>query len=226
MENLPTKLESYFPAITNWKLRVVFPQSHSIHYRNVVRLAKLMDSYHEKIEPDGTILHMVGFESSELRRFKVLRGITENWRGCLFFIGDEIVDIDDLGFLECYRGKLMTRNYDQYCLSHLLWEDRKDSPFTCKLMFDKRRSEKWYEIGIFDNDIFYVDKPKIEEIIIDTARYNRYCPALDIKEIEKRINNLPEIINPRKDKGWEYDGSYYSSIHYGVKKNYRCWRTK
>lgn len=31
MENLPAKLESYLPTITNWKLQVVFPQSHSVH---------------------------------------------------------------------------------------------------------------------------------------------------------------------------------------------------
>jgi len=218
-------LRSSYPVLADWKLRVVFPQTKSVHYRNAVRLAKLMDSYREKVEPDGTLLHIVEFKPHELRRFKVLRGITENWKGCLFFIGGELVNIDELQFLECYRGKLMTKNYSYYCLSHLDWSDRSDSPFICKLMFYRRHYDRWYNFGAMDKGIFYIDKPKIAEVILESNKYNKYCPAIDIAEAARRLDGLPETINPLKDKGWKYwSFSVFRDTADGVGKDYQYWR--
>ena len=232
-KNLPQKIESSFPALEDWTLRVAFPQTTSVNYKNAVRLAKLMDSYSEQIEPDGSLLHIVEFRPDELRRFKVLRGITANWKGCLFFICSELVDIEDLNFLECHSGKLMCKNYDKYCLTSLLWIDRTDSPFICKKMFDRRRYEKWYDIGIMDHEVFYVDKARIEEILIETAGPNRYCflgPGLlshgklpliqrpNARYLQKRLFGPWSVYKKTKAGSMEYIQRIPSGSYPGFKK--------
>jgi len=51
---------------------------------------------------------------------------------------------------------------------------------------------------------FVVDKNKLIYTVARNLEPYMLCPALDAEAIKKRIEQIPEKINPKTSRGWEY----------------------
>jgi hypothetical protein len=75
---------------------------------------------------------------------------------------------------------------------------------------DPHYKKNWHEVGSFTDNIQYIDKTEIFELIEKEAdrKLLSLCPFFSLTKAEKLVKELPEQIDPRKDTLWEIRYAY------------------
>lgn len=209
--NLPDIPKSIdFP---DWYISISFGESPSKNYPQAVALAKSAPQYIENVV-DNKILHQAVFsdEPSEYLQFIKLYELVSNWKSCYVIINGVMVDRKIVGNLNyCYGDKCRSGKSD-FCYGA---SEYTSNPFGCHRAQMHAYNDPWYSYGIMDTKgIFHVDKDAIKKELVSRLAPYKLCPALDMDVVLSNVDKLPNTINPKVDKDWEYTTIIKNGIPY------------
>jgi len=207
-----------------WYLVTEFEKTPSINFRRVVELAKTHPGFIQLMDERNILIYRNIYRENDLLQFQELYKLIKNWKGMkLYFKGDE-VDFETIeSGIRCYtRAKLIysesaTPNPNNICGN---FEKNKLEMFPLTGCIGCRRSYVsmewessqsaeapcWFFFGNFDrHKVYNIDKEELENAAIGHLIEYHACPLLDLDQIREFIQQLPDRIDPRKDKEWEYN---------------------
>ena len=191
-----------------WTLTLEFSPSSSKAFPQILKLAKSMEGFTETQDDEGQSLYHVSFEPLGIADFEQLYKKVKTWKGILVYVNDQMVSQSDVSkWLICYRDKVAClKSQPLFC-----WGA---STFTSNIFGCHRTkirdsgwnwNQCWYSIGELNNEgAFHIDKKRIVALLIDNLQSYHICPALNPAHLMFGLKIIPDIINPRKDKLWEY----------------------
>ncbi|MCQ4925314.1 hypothetical protein NE686_19575 [Tissierella carlieri] len=198
LPDIPTNI-----VTPEWYVSISFGESTSKNYSQVVALAKLAPQYIENII-ENKIIHQAIFSDkpNEYLQFIKLYESVSNWKSCYVVINGIMVDRKVIGNLNyCYGDKCRSGKSD-FCYGA---SDYTSNPFGCHRAQMHAYNDPWYSYGIIDTKrIFHIDKNSIKNELTSRLNPYRLCPALDIGSILENVDKLPDTINPKINKDWEY----------------------
>lgn len=199
--------------LPEWYVSISFGESTSKNYPQAVALAKTAPHYIENVI-DGKIIHQAIFSDkpSEYLQFIKLYELVSNWKSCYVIINGVMVDRKIIGNLNyCYGDKCRSGKSD-FCYGA---SEYTSNPFGCHRAQMHAYNDPWYSYGIMDTKgIFHVDKDAIKKELVSRLAPYKLCPALDMDVVLSNVDKLPNTINPKVDKDWEYTTIIKNGIPY------------
>lgn len=220
------ELDTFFSA--NWQMQVLFGKSSSSVYDLVISSVSVYPSYKRYSGPNGEEINDIRFGPEDILIFSELWPRIKNWKSTIVKINDQVIDHKILNkMLLCYKDKLRFKDSNPlFCYGA--------SPFTFNLFGCHRTmlrdgviaSQKcWFNIGIFDQKgIFHVDKKAIIALLKKNVSIFYICPSLQLKNLKRGLDLIPDTIDPRNNKEWtvqlDYNGEKHliPTIHYNEYK--------
>jgi len=134
------------------------------------------------------------------RRFYI-NGIEETWES-------------SFGFLWCYNNRNQAYQPDLYCFGK---DNNRINPWGCiQIQMDWVESADWFSYGKFiengkNSFIWKIDKQRILHEVNQNLHRVRMCPSIRFNFIQSLLDHLPETIDLKINKNWEYKVSYNES---------------
>lgn len=161
--------------------------------------------------PAGTA-HTVTFGEADIDRYQALMDIAGGWKGTSVAIDGTSVDADGIGrLIDCYRGCCGAGDRCGYCRGSEVTATAigpVQQLFPCRLVpISESNYLGWFLYGRMAGDYVYmVDKARLREKVYQYLRRHLaiHCPAFDREAVDRTIADLPEKIDPRKDRNWVY----------------------
>lgn len=201
-----------------WYVVTEFERTPSINFQRALDLAKVHPGFTPLMDERNVLIYRNIYRESDLLEFQQMAALIKNWKGTKFYVKGDRIDFDMLGSgIQCYIRTVITRKdalhspescqrfekgtFDMFgCLgchrSHISmeWKMSQVSQFSV-----------WFEFGSLDhNRVYHIHKEELEGAAIGELIEYRYCPLLDLDHIRELIRQLPERIDPRKDREWRY----------------------
>lgn len=187
----------------NWYISISFGKSTSKNYETAVYLAKIAPQY-IYTEKNNNPIHQAIYSNkpNEYLQFIKLYELVSNWKSTTVIINGQIVDrkiVNNLNY--CYGDKCRTGKSD-FCYGASQFTS---NPFGCHRAQMHDYNDPWYSFGIMDTKgIFHIDKDAIKKELLVRLEPYKLCPALNMEKILSNVDKLPDTINPKEDKNWEY----------------------
>lgn len=193
------------PINAELQIKLGFGKSSSANYSFAVDLIQQQPSYSH----DGTV-HTAIFDKDSLEQFFEIFDLVKVWRTSFVEINNQKFPIAKIRLgLSCYRERQKAYDPEKYCFGIDAGEDNlySTNPLGCRHcgITNNYWSGGWFTIGkLSHTGIFTVDKDQIRHIVKKNIEEVGLCPVLDDRDILNRIDELPDTINPRVDKHFEY----------------------
>lgn len=190
-------------------LLVEFGKSTSQNYPHAVELASRYDTYEESGE-GKFIKHVTTFTPEQIMDFFDLYELVGRWKSCSIYIDGELVPPNKLHFLRCFQERLKAYDKNEYCYGRDDGYNSNDNDFGCR--HTNIQLYGWQGLrgyGAMDRQgVFHVNKDKLRHDIYKNIETYQLCPALSVDVIERGVNEVPERVNPKRDRDWEYVTEY------------------
>ena len=186
-----------------------FGYSSSANYGKAVEICKNIPSYSVEGE-EKNLKHKVTLPITEVDLIANLFDLVGSWKSSKMLINGHVATKKDLTYygVGCYRNRQKAYNPKQYCFGEREFEA---NIWGCKRlnMPVNEWGGGWLDYGKFDDQgVWYFDKDRIKHELEIKLKENDLCPVLDRKKVLETLENLPDSINPKKDKNWKYKTSY------------------
>ena len=209
-------------------VNITFGRSTSASFEQAVDICKNIPTY--SVSGEGkTEKHEIVLPITEAELIANLYDLIGNWKSSRMLINGRPSSKKDLSYfgVGCYRSKQKAFQADQYCFGE---RETELNIWGCKRLnmpiFEWGGG--WLSYGNFDNSgIWHFDKNKIKHELELGIKENELCPVLNRKRILDTLNNLPDTVNPKQDKNWEYHTSFeeingqYQEVAIGIKPKLR-----
>ena len=205
-------------ADRGWYVVTEFERTPSINFRRAVELAKAHPGFTPLMDERNILIYRNIYRQQDLLRFQEMSRLIKNWKGAKLYLKGERIEFDMLGSgVQCYIRSVLEVNDSQSpsdqckifvpevfpffgCIgcrrSHVSMEWNATQPPVNPI---------WFAFGRLDHyNVYHILKEELESAVIGELIEYRYCPLLNLKEIREFIRQLPERIDPRKDKEWKY----------------------
>jgi len=191
-----------------WTLTLEFSRTSSKAFPQILKLAKNMEGFIEIQDVEGQPLYRVSFEPLEIANFEQLYKKVKTWKGILIYVNDKMVPQADVSrWLICYRDKIKyLKSQPLFCWGASTFTNNIFGCHRTKIRDSGWNwNQCWYSIGELDGKgVFHIDKRRIVALMIDNLQHYHICPALNPAHLMFGLKFMPDTINPRKDKLWEY----------------------
>lgn len=184
-----------------------FGKSTSQNYPYAVEVASEFNTYRESGE-GRSITHTVAFTSDQINDFFDLYDLVGRWKSCRIYIDGEFVPPNRRGFLWCFRERVKAYDQKNYCFGG-------ENGISCNnfgCIYSRIEIHGWNglkDYGSMDpTGIFHVNKDKLRHDVYKNIEEFKFCPALNLATVEKGINEIPDNINPKRNRDWEYVVEY------------------
>ena len=203
------KKGSEFPE---WYVSISFGKSRSDNFPQALALAKMAPQYIEN-DIDGQTIYQAIYSAKpqEYLAFIKLYELVSNWKSCFVVINGQMVDRKIIGGLNyCYGDKCRSGN-PEFCYGASFMTE---NPFGCHRIQISAYNNPWWTFGSFDRKgVWMVNKEAMLKRIIEYSEPYQLCPAFSLDRVLEALNNLPDKIDPRKDKGWVVIGNAIKPAH-------------
>ena len=189
-------------------IKLGFGKSSSANYNYVVELMEHQPTY--SFDSEKNIHSAIFSAENNIEDFFEIFDYVKSWKSCFVEINGLKVPISKIrNGLSCFRERQKAYNPVRYCFG----EDPGNNsiyhtnPLGCRLcgITNGYWNGGWYTIGsLSKSGIFTVDKNQIKHIVKNKIEEIGFCPVLNIDELYRRIDMLPNTINPKKDSNFEY----------------------
>lgn len=186
---------------------IKFGKSSSKNYEIAVDIASRHPSY-EKEEEGKNITHTLIYSDKEIESFFELFDIVGRWKSTSIYIDGEL--LTQTNFLNCFKERTYSYSPVDYCHNKDDGHSFNDNYFGCRLLHnDPMTYNGLAGFGEMRKDgTFIVNKDKLEHYIKSSARKFGSCPAFDINKMLRLIDTIPNEINPKRNRNWEYVTEY------------------
>lgn len=200
-------------------LTVEFKQSTAMSFGGAYDEAIKFDSFTQFGEGSKS-LYRVNIPIQELMSILDLVTNLSPMRNKFLYLDGKKINWNDIfGFVSCYSKKEECYKPEYYCFGYD--EEWNLNPWGClKAGLSFNGHGDWYKWGKWLNKEgdWAFDKQRIRHELERNLYGCRYCPALDLKLVEKVILALPDVINPSKNKDWEFEQSWNDADEGLIKK--------
>ena len=205
-------------------VEISFGYSSSPNYKRAVEICKNISSY--SVSGEGKqVKHKITLPITEIELIVNLYEVVGSWKSSKMLINGQVATKKDLTYygIGCYRIRQKAYQPEQYCFG--------ETEFEANIWGCKRLNmpilpwgDSWLDYGEFDNSgVWHFDKKRIKHALELGLKENEFCPALNRKRVLETLEKLPNSINPKKDKNWEYKTSYemingeYKEVAIGIR---------
>jgi hypothetical protein len=204
-------------ADRGWYLVTEFEKTPSINFQRAIELAKTHPGFVQLMDERNVLIYRNIYREQELVQFQALYKFIRNWKGTkLYLKGDEVdYDLIESG-VTCYiRTKLTETDlacetFNETTLdpstplgyigcwrSYVTIEWHNDQP--------DNAPPCWFGFGRLDrHKVYTLNNEELEQFALGHLIEYYACPLLDLDHIRAFIRQLPDRIDPRKDKEWTY----------------------
>jgi hypothetical protein len=144
--------------------------------------------------------------------------LIKNWKGAKLYIRGERVEFDMIGQgIQCYIQTVLNhyKGSSENCYSF----PHQHAPrflgcIGCRRSYVSMEWNNvvspdipvWFAFGRLDrNQVYQIHREDLESAVIGELIEYHYCPLLDLDAIRAFVRELPERIDPRKDREWRYN---------------------
>jgi RNA polymerase subunit RPABC4/transcription elongation factor Spt4 len=205
-------------------VEITFGQSSSPNFTKAVEICQNIPSY--SFEGEGKLSkHKITLPITEVDLIVNLFDLVGSWKSSQMLINGHTATKKDLTYygVGCYRSRQKAYKPQQFCFGEKEYEA---NIWGCKRlnMPINEWGGGWLDYGKFDKSgVWHFDKDRIKHELELALKENELCPVLDRRKVLETLEKLPETINPKADKNWQYRTSYeevkgdYKEVAVGVK---------
>lgn len=207
-----------------WYAVTEFERTPSINFQRAVELAEIHPGFTLLMDERNILVYRNIYRKEDLILFREMYKLIKNWKGAKLYLKGDRIDFDTIGSgVQCYIKTMLEpekiSNVSQECNTF----ERHIPYMGC---IGCRRSHVsmewtasqiselpvWFAFGKLDhNRVYHIHKEDLEGAVVGELIEYRYCPLLDLEKIREFIRQLPDRIDPRKDKEWKYHKTRKSS---------------
>lgn len=214
------------PPVSDQGITIEFKHSTSMNFEFALEEAKKLDSYEEFGNGKKTI-HRVNVQEVEIENLGDLVDNMKGWRNRTVYLKGEKVTWDSVfRYKWCYNRQLSSFKPDLYCFGY-------DSEYQfniwgciqSNLSFTK--NSKLFTLGKWinkDGD-WEFDKDRIRHQLEQGIFDYRFCPSMNLNLMKDILEVFPKVVNPKKDKNWEFvenwnseEGLLITKTEYGFRE--------
>lgn len=187
----------------DWYISISFGESKSQSFAQAVALAQMAPQFIiNNVEGKKLYQAIYSDKPEEYLQFIKLYELVSNWKSCFVVLNGKVMDRKIIGKLNyCYGDKCRSGKSD-FCFGA---SEMTSNPFGCHRLQVSAYNNPWWSFGYLDTKkIFHIDKQSIENRIMEYSTPYRLCPCFSMDNILTTLNNLPNSINPKLDRSWEY----------------------
>ena len=208
---------------------IEFGYSSSANYDLAIAEAKKISTY-TSFGNQKTIRHRVKFDIEDLDQLSDLVNYVQGWKTSRIYENGETSSFQTIfGFKWCYQERQNSYKPDLFCFGYEReWDLNLWGCIRAQMPFSENAN--WFTFGKWlnkDGDWQFDKKRILHELQTALYRY-RFCPAIQLDLIQEVLNAIPDTVNPKKDKDWEYiedwgrsdlsSGLIVTTVQYGIKE--------
>lgn len=196
-----------------------FERTPSINFQRAVELAKVHPGFTPLMDERNILVYRNIYRKDALIQFQEMYRLIKNWKGAKLYLRGDRIDFDMIGSgIQCYIRTILQRkvmsNSSEDCHTfdqatpHRLGCVGCRRSHVCMTWSESEISKipVWFAFGKLDhNRVYHIHKQELESAAIGELIEYRYCPLLDLEKIREFIRQLPDKIDPRKDREWRYN---------------------
>ena len=205
-----------------WYVVTEFERTPSINFQRAVELAKTHPGFTPLMDERNVLIYRNLYRPDDLLQFQDMFKLIKNWKGVNLYLKGERIEFDMLDSgINCYIQTVLESTH-QACPSDRCKQFRPEE-FSVSGCIGCRRSHVslewpiagpsehlvWFAFGKLDhNRVYLMQKEELEGAVMGELLEYRSCPLLDLETLRELIQQLPDRIDPRKDREWQYNRRY------------------
>lgn len=217
------KAETAVASSSEAIVEISFGYSASARFEQAVSICKNIPT-HETSGEGKNEQHRVKLPISEIELLINLWEQVGSWKSARMLINGQPATKSNLVYkgAGCFRSRLKAYNREQYCFGEQEYEF---NIWGCKrLEMPINEWAEWLQYGELDKQgVWHFDKARIQHELEVKIHENELCPILNNQRVLETLNRLPDTIDPKTDKYWNYRTSYeevrgeYRDVAVGIK---------
>ncbi len=186
---------------------ITFGYSSSANYPKAQKLCEHIPTY-QVIGEGKQAEHQVTLEVTEIALIKKLYDLVGSWKSSQMLIGGKQCTKKDLTYygLGCYQNRQQSSNPDNYCNEVTHWND---NIWGCLRMPTIDVEQLSWNLSVYGNlnkkGQWVLDQKRLQQDLMSSIKENELCPRLDREHIMSVFQKLPDYIDPKTDKRWQYE---------------------
>ncbi len=192
----------------NWTISVEFRQSSSTIFREVILRVQQFPTFEQVITESGQTTYRVTFSASQIKEFESIYSLVKQWKLTEVKVSGRSIPLPDVNkWLRCFRDKAAClRSNPLFCWGA---SSMTFNLFGChRTMIRDAHPEwtdNWYEFASMRQDgVCLINKAMIAAKIAENLQSYNFCPALNMDFVTLGFSLIPDEVNPRRDRDWEY----------------------
>jgi hypothetical protein len=204
--------------------QISFGNSSSAGYAKAIGICEKLPSY-EVIGEGRQIQHKVTLPLTEVELVSTIFDLVGSWKSSQMLINGQPATKKDLSYygVGCYRSRQKSYKPEAFCFGERQYEA---NIWGCKKlgMPIYEWGGGWLDYGQFDSKgVWHFDKARIRHELEIALKENELCPVINRSQIFETLENLPEDVDPKVDKNWQYRTTYeevkgsYKEVAVGIR---------
>jgi hypothetical protein len=200
-------------------ITIEFPYSSAQTFPSAFKSAKVFSTF-KQYGVDKKAIYRVSFEPNEMNSAIELLDHLKNWRRRTVYLDGEKVTWESVfSFAECYEKRKSSFKPEFYCFGYE--HEYQYNIWGCiqaRLPFARYSKLFCWGRWLNKSGDWEFDKERMRQELQKILYSYRFCPAMNHEHIEDALSALPNVVNPNKDKNWEFVTNHYDygPVHKGV----------
>jgi double zinc ribbon protein len=192
-------------------ITIEFPYSSAQTFGFAIQSAQAFSTF-KQYGIDKKAIYRVTFEPSAMDSALELLDHLKNWKRRTVYVDGEKVTWDSVfSFAWCYEKRKSSFKPEFYCFGYE--QEYQYNIWGCiQAHLPFARYSKWFCWGrwLNKNGDWEFDKDRIRHELQRALYPYRFCPAMNQEHIDDALSALPNVVNPNKDKNWEFVTHYFN----------------
>ena len=197
-----------------WYLVTEFERTPSINFPRAIELSQAHPEFTPLMDERNIMIYRNIYRPEHLLLFHEMFRLIKNWKGAKLYIKGERVAFDMLGMgIQCYCQTVLSRIPPSQTGCQRFSKETSLGCLGCRRSYvsmewdgeEIQEIPTWFAFGRLDqHQVYRIHKENLESAVIGELIEYHYCPLIDLDEIRRFIQSLPDRIDPRKDREWCY----------------------
>lgn len=194
-------------------IAIAFADSTSASFARALTLATSLSGY-QKCQKNKKTWHLAPFPSGSFAEALPLAETLGGIRNKIAYQDGVEKSWDEVfGFAWCASKRAVAYRPAEYCFGK---DENRLNPWGCKqARMDWTDWSDWFSYGVWEKTgllggkvVWRFDKERIRHELATRLHVYRYCPHLATGLSESVLRQIPDTVDPAKDKNWSFNRSY------------------